>query len=138
MPSARAIAIRLAEEPRTSISSTVGRPRHALPSSRGRTRFSRAPCRSRILRPRESASLTTENPLPTIGRGIGNDAPPVFWNALRKTGGGSKLGKIAALLGSIDPVATISPEVAAGRTTWQASPIFVGTMSTWPRRGRPG
>jgi hypothetical protein len=51
--------------------------------------------------------LTTESPLPTIGRNISDRAPRVSQSALRKICGGAKLGKIqTALLGSIEPVST--------------------------------
>jgi hypothetical protein len=54
-----------------------------------------------------SPSLITNIPLSTIESSIGDDAPPVFRGAPRKTGGNAKLGKIqTALLGSIDPVST--------------------------------
>jgi len=56
-----------------------------------------------------SPSLITDIPLSTIESSIGDDAPPVFRGAPRKTGGNAKLGKIqTALLGSIDPVSTIA------------------------------
>ncbi|CAK7261978.1 protein of unknown function (plasmid) [Shinella sp. WSC3-e] len=65
-------------------------------------------CKSRIMI--VSLSLITNIPLPTIGRSIGDAAPPVFRGAPRKTGGALKLGKIqTALLGSIDPVMTGGP-----------------------------
>ncbi|MCJ8509650.1 hypothetical protein MUU53_17220 [Rhizobium lemnae] len=54
-----------------------------------------------------SLSLITKIPLPTIGRSIGDDAPPVFRGVPRKTGGRSTWGKIqTALLGRIAPVLT--------------------------------
>ena len=51
--------------------------------------------------------MITEIPLPTIGESIGEDAPPVFRGAPRKTGDTANLGKIqSALLGRIDPALT--------------------------------
>ena len=51
--------------------------------------------------------MTTEIPLPPIGRSIGVDTPPVSRGAPGETGGGAKLGKTqTALLGSFHPAPT--------------------------------
>src|SRR5688500_3927024 len=51
------------------------------------------PCRCRSSITTNSPRLITENPLPTIGMSIGEDAPPVFQGAPRKTGTRSDWGR---------------------------------------------
>ena len=48
-------------------------------------------CKSRIII--VSLSLITDIPLPTIGRSIDDDAPPVYRGAPRKTGYGANWGR---------------------------------------------
>lgn len=62
-------------------------------------------CKSSIIS--ISPHLNAETSLPTIGRNTDDDAPPVFWSALRETGSGDRLGRIQTKLRrSIGPTST--------------------------------